>query len=73
MTRLEACLAQGSTTGQRGEALLFLDLDRFKVINDGLGHTTGDQLIVEMANRLRKTGHWMARLGGDEFVIYLET
>ncbi|WP_238120751.1 MULTISPECIES: EAL domain-containing protein [unclassified Xanthobacter] len=64
----------------RAEALqlpltfLFLDLDHFKDVNDTLGHSTGDQLLVEMARRLKaqlRTGDMVARIGGDEFVILI--
>ena len=65
-------------------ALLFLDLDRFKVVNDSLGHVLGDQLLVAIARRLEGclrsndmvarlgTDHTLARLGGDEFTILLD-
>ena len=56
-------------------ALLFLDLDRFKNINDSLGHKVGDQLLVQMAGRLSRLlgpEGFLARIGGDEFVIILQ-
>jgi diguanylate cyclase (GGDEF)-like protein/PAS domain S-box-containing protein len=74
LDRLEHAL----TRQQRGAAalaVLFLDLDRFKVINDSLGHDVGDQLLVAVARRLRgclRQEDTLARFGGDEFVILLE-
>jgi diguanylate cyclase (GGDEF)-like protein/PAS domain S-box-containing protein len=55
-------------------ALLFLDVDNFKHINDGFGHSTGDNLLVELASRLRsqlRAGDTLARQGGDEFLVLL--
>ncbi|HYQ70969.1 MAG TPA: EAL domain-containing protein [Gammaproteobacteria bacterium] len=74
MDRLNHLQAQAQRHRQQF-AVLFLDLDRFKLINDSLGHLVGDQLLVEVARRLqqatRKTDT-LARLGGDEFILLLE-
>jgi len=71
--RLERAIAQGERAGSR-VALLFIDLDRFKTVNDSLGHPVGDRLLREAAMRLRKCVRDMdtvSRQGGDEFLIVL--
>ena len=65
----------GSSRQRRNQALLFVDLDNFKILNDTLGHQTGDLLLKEAARRLRlcvRETDTVARLGGDEFLIMLE-
>jgi len=73
--RLQRALYACSRSGQHG-ALCFLDLDRFKVLNDTHGHEYGDRLLQQVAGRLQehvRAGDTVARLGGDEFVLVLET
>lgn len=72
--RLAQAIAASGRSGCQG-ALMFLDLDHFKVLNDTRGHETGDQLLIEVARRLTsgvREGDTVARLGGDEFVVMLE-
>ncbi len=72
--RLHQALVSIERNGRSG-ALLFLDLDNFKVINDTLGHVVGDMLLQHVADRLTtcvREGDTVARIGGDEFVVMLE-
>jgi diguanylate cyclase (GGDEF)-like protein/PAS domain S-box-containing protein len=72
---IDVGLASASVTGS-GLAVLFIDLDQFKVVNDSQGHATGDRLLVSVASRLRSTvadAEMIARFGGDEFVILSTT
>ncbi len=72
--RLGQELSASIRNGLHG-AILFLDLDNFKALNDTRGHTAGDQLLVEVARRLRsevRDGDVVGRLGGDEFIVLLE-
>ncbi|MGH2840319.1 MAG: putative bifunctional diguanylate cyclase/phosphodiesterase, partial [Solirubrobacteraceae bacterium] len=72
--RLESALDR-SRRGAPGPAVLFLDLDRFKIVNDSLGHAAGDELLIEVASRVSSSlrpGDTAARFGGDEFAILLE-
>jgi diguanylate cyclase (GGDEF)-like protein/PAS domain S-box-containing protein len=84
-SRLNLCLQRSQRHREFLCAVLYLDLDRFKVINDSLGHQVGDELLVEAANRLQSTlrrtdvisrfpggEDLVARLGGDEFAILLD-
>lgn len=75
MERLELAMNRAKRFNHYHFAVLFLDLDRFKVINDSLGHLAGDHLLVTIAQRLQaalRSIDLVARLGGDEFVILLE-
>ena len=74
LDRLHQALLYSARNGKDG-ALLFLDLDHFKTINDTLGHDIGDLLLQQVANRLTscvREGDSVARLGGDEFVVMIE-
>jgi diguanylate cyclase (GGDEF)-like protein/PAS domain S-box-containing protein len=74
MDRLERSL-QSFTDGGRHVALMFLDLDRFKLINDGLGHEAGDRLLQRVGERLQsslRSADLLARFGGDEFTVLCE-
>lgn len=74
LDRLEAALLASARTHYYG-ALLFLDMDRFKTLNDTLGHDYGDLLLIEVAERIKRCVRdvdTVARLGGDEFVVLIE-
>jgi diguanylate cyclase (GGDEF)-like protein/PAS domain S-box-containing protein len=73
---LEHAVMRAKKEGRHLFAVLFMDLDRFKVINDSLGHLTGDQLLVAVAKRLEacvRPDDRVARLGGDEFAVLLSS
>ncbi len=73
-TRLQQVL-ESAQAGQREHALLYLDLDQFKIVNDTCGHIAGDELLKQLANHMQKeirATDMLARLGGDEFGVILE-
>lgn len=75
LDRLSQAIERSKRSKDFWFAVLFLDVDRFKVVNDSLGHMRGDQLLVKVAERLKhclQSGDTVARLGGDEFTILLE-
>jgi diguanylate cyclase (GGDEF)-like protein len=84
MDRLTTLVGRGATPPAPNFALLFLDVDRFKIINDSLGHLAGDELLIGIARRLEQClrasdtvsrfdgEHTLARLGGDEFTVVLD-
>ena len=73
--QLEHAVARASREPERRTALLYMDLNNFKMINDSLGHRAGDALLTQVAERLSlcvRSGDTVARLGGDEFIVLLE-
>jgi diguanylate cyclase (GGDEF)-like protein len=83
LDRLERCMERARRHTDYKFAVLFLDIDRFKQVNDSLGHVLGDQLLVEISERLqqclrgtdslsRVESNTVARIGGDEFVVLLD-
>lgn len=74
MDQLAMALARAKRQNRQA-AVMFLDLDRFKVFNDTMGHAAGDRLIIEVGRRIQRqirAGETFARLGGDEFTVLLE-
>ncbi len=75
MQELGRVLARSKRVGDYRYSVLFVDVDRFKLVNDSLGHLVGDQLLTAVAHKLAtclRTGDVLARLGGDEFTILLD-
>jgi diguanylate cyclase (GGDEF)-like protein/PAS domain S-box-containing protein len=75
LERIEQSLARLKRRPHYRFAILFLDLDGFKLVNDSLGHQAGDQLLIAMSRRLEaylRPGDTIARLGGDEFILFID-
>lgn len=75
MARIQKSLQRKQKDAKYGFAVLFIDLDRFKIINDSMGHQAGDELLLRITKRLQnivRPMDMLARLGGDEFIILLE-
>lgn len=76
LDRLGMAIERSRRAGGTFGAVLFLDLDQFKVVNDSLGHPAGDEMLIQVGHRLQKclrASDTLARFGGDEFVILLES
>jgi diguanylate cyclase (GGDEF)-like protein/PAS domain S-box-containing protein len=74
LDRLQQAMTAGTRSGMAG-AVMLVDLDNFKALNDSLGHDIGDQVLIEAARRMESSvrqGDTVARMGGDEFVVMLE-
>ena len=74
LERVDRAIERGKIDPEYQFAVLFIDLDRFKIVNDSLGHQVGDELLITVANILVECAHgqhFVARLGGDEFTIVL--
>ncbi|MDP2289531.1 MAG: GGDEF domain-containing protein [Actinomycetota bacterium] len=68
-------LSSGERRSDHSSAILFVDVDEFKTVNDSLGHSAGDAVLIAVTNRIRsciRAGDLLARMGGDEFLVVLD-